>query len=181
MFQDLRVSIIQQNYHLCSFHLSITIYCPLVFNPIQRTSEWLSSTEDHNSQEISIEKLTDEILPGWFTRIHLTDTNPDMKDDTAHIAMEIDHAFSSGCTSPSAVEYTIIEKPRPNVDRLLKKPTIWKKRNKDEWPSIIPPSWDYTPKPTRQSTPKKSTPSPNTSPIVACHRELRPKRINFEI
>ena len=96
--------------------------------------------------------------------------------------MEIDQKFSDDCQIPCALEHFVInEKPRPNIDLLLKKPTTWKRRAKDDWPPLVIDALENWPRPSRQSSPKNSSPSPNSSPKVARHRkQLRPKRLNFD-
>ena len=174
--------------NLVVFHLSITIYCPSVFDPMQRISEWLSSTETHDSQDMSIENLSSDILPDWFTAMCLCDTYLDMNDDKAHSVMQIDQKFSAEFQISCAIEDTINEKPRPNFNLPKKKsktPARRKPRKSGwslgHWPPLLIENAKYIP-PSRQSSPRKSPPTPNTSPIIARHRKkLLKKKINFDI
>ena len=148
--------------------------------------EWVSSLslEDHDSQEISHEKVSDELyhsLPDWLTEICLTDTE-DM--DISVALMDFDQKFSNECQidQPQAIlpsSNRINEKPRPDFDRLLKKPNK-KKNRKQEWPKVITDNWENqykyidSIKPSGQSSPK-------TSPVAQHRKKLSPKRFNFDI
>lgn len=120
---------------------------------MERVTEWVSSLDDHDCQEISAEKLsTDDDLPQWFTQMHLTDTH--LEDDR----MEIDHNLSS-----LPITYgTKNEKPRPDFDQ---QPRRREKCEHEDWQIIQEitgnaPDAIYTPprqsadSPTSQSTPK---------------------------
>lgn len=157
--------------------------------------DWLStqSFEDHDSQEISKEKESDEVdhsLPDWLSEIHLTDTE-DL--DTSFRLLEIDQKFSDDYRRNSEENqdtkfltyYEINEKPRPDFDRLQRKPTSkkWKKAKKG-WPKIFTSNTENqykymeSIKPSSQSSPKISP----TSHRVAQHRKkLSSKRLNFDI
>ena len=150
--------------------------------------EWISSLslDDHESQEISKEKLSDEFyhsLPDWFAEIRMTDT----EDKKSVESMKIDQNFSlEAIEIPAKICQKINEKPCPEIDRLIRKPTVFKRRAKDEWPPIID-DWlnndEYNIRqPFRQSSPKPSSNSTNSSPRVARHRKtLSSKRLNFDI
>lgn len=132
--------------------------------------------DDHDFQEISAEKLStdDDLLPEWFTRMHLTETQSDME--------EIDHNLSAQCPTLAIPYYTINEKPRPHFD--LRPRSRGKRLAKDDWRNIQyitgnAPDAIYSPP--RQST-LNDSPSSQSTPKVKHHsKKLKAKQLQFDI
>lgn len=150
---------------------------------MQHTTEWLSSIDDHDCQEISAEKLsTDEdLLPEWFTQMHLTETQFDTKEDFFDHMLEIDHNLSFQCPTFAITYHTINEKPRPHFDL---RPRRHEKLGRDDWRNIQKitgnaPDAIYSPP--RQST-LNDSPSSQSTPKVKQHsKKLKAKRLQFDI
>ena len=174
MRYTLQTILSKKKYILVVLHLSPIIYNTLAIHPFYRTLEWLSSIEDHDSQELSNEQLSNEIyhsLPDWFSQIRLLDE----EDDNPIETMKIDQKLSP---IRRAINYVPInDKPKPGFDQLQSKPTVSWPTQRDEWPELIEKSWDFPP--TQHSSPKIS---PFSSPKVARHRRnLTAKRLNFDL
>ena len=152
---------------------------------MQRTTEWVSSLDDHDCQVLSTETLSfdnaEDVLPLWFTQMHLTETQvSDVEEDFSDHMMEIDHNFSAQCSTLDAIEYyKINEMPRPHFDP---QPRRREKRGRDDWRNIqkITGNAPNAINPPRQSTTNDSPCSQSTPKVNRSSKKLT-QRPHFDI
>lgn len=102
----------------------------------------------------------------------------DEEDNDSVEFIQTDQKLSIDCQQRC---YGINEKPRPNFDSLLKKPTNEKRaKAKRGWPKVITDNANMMP--SQQSSPKSPIfTSPENRSVAPHRKKLIPKRLNFDL